>query len=469
MIIAIDGPAGSGKSTIAREVANRLGLRYLDTGAMYRTVTLLAMEAGMVPRRIPEAGNLAANAIMRLEERPDDLTRVFVGDREVSDDIRGRLVSQNVSAVSADPGVRAVLTQKQRDEAARGNVLLEGRDMGTVVVPDADLKVFLTASIEERARRRSLQLLAQGVTQPLEELITDINARDAYDSGRELAPLRKAGDAVEIDTTGLTIEQVVGAVCALAIERGAATSSEAANAAAAPPATGVTPSVAPPSTVQAVKWPISRMVRSPLDTFLYRVAYSFLPPLWRLLFRMEIAGRDHFPAAGAVVLASNHRSNLDPFFLGVSCPRQIHFMAKAELWKVKALGRVLDMLGAFPISRGEADREAVKRAVNVLGTGAVLGIFPEGRRQRAGQLGDIHPGVSLFSLREGTVTIPAVIEGSERIAKGRIIRFPRVRVAFGPPLELPEKDMPRSHRAAITAGRLVSAYREILADSAEKR
>ena len=162
MIIAIDGPAGSGKSTIAREVAKRLGMRYLDTGAMYRTATLLALEAGLVPDRIDEAAALAAAAPIRFVERPDDLTRVFIGEREVTDEIRGRLVTQNVSAVSADPDVRAVFTERQRAEAARGDVVLEGRDTGTVVFPDADLKIYLVASIEERARRRQLQLAGPG-------------------------------------------------------------------------------------------------------------------------------------------------------------------------------------------------------------------------------------------------------------------------------------------------------------------
>ncbi|MBN1632119.1 MAG: (d)CMP kinase, partial [Thermoleophilia bacterium] len=190
MIIAIDGPAGSGKSTIAREVANRLGLRYLDTGAMYRAVTLLAIEADLVPDRIAEAGDLAAKAELRFVDRPDDLTRVFIGEREITDEIRGPIVSGHVSAVSADARVRAVLTDKQRQEAARGDVVLEGRDMGTVVAPQADVKVYLTAGVEERARRRQLQLEAKGMSQSLDELVVDITARDAYDSGRELAPLR---------------------------------------------------------------------------------------------------------------------------------------------------------------------------------------------------------------------------------------------------------------------------------------
>lgn len=460
MIIAIDGPAGSGKSTIAREVAKRLGMRYLDTGAMYRTITLLALEAGLVPDRIGEAGALAATAPLRLEERPDDLTRVFVGEREVTDEIRGRLVSQNVSAVSAGAEVRAVLTERQRAEAAKGNVVLEGRDIGTVVVPDADLKVFLTASIEERARRRQLQLQVQDVSQPLDQLIADIASRDAYDSGRTLAPLRKAHDAVEIDTTGLTIAQVIELVCARA-------------AAARPPARdpawkAARRGAAPAPVTLARKWRLSRMVRSPLDTPLYRLAYSFIPPLWRLLFRMEISGREHFPDSGAIVLASNHRSNLDPFFIGVSAPRQIHFMAKAELWKVRPLGRVIDKLGAFPINRGEADRHAVKRALDVLGAGAVLGIFPEGHRQRQGQVGDIHPGVTLFSLRDGVVTIPVVMEGTERVMRGHMLRFPRVRVTFGPPLQLPEHNVPRSQRALVASERLAGAFRALVSTTGDE-
>jgi cytidylate kinase len=436
MIIAIDGPAGSGKSTIAREVAKKLNMRYLDTGAMYRTITLLALEAGLVPDRISEAERIAAATELRFEQQDDDLSRVFVGDREVSTEIRGSLVSQNVSAVSADGGVRRVLTSLQRDEAAKGDLVLEGRDMGTVVVPQADLKIYLTASIPERARRRQLQLQEKGVSQSLDELVADITRRDAYDSGRELAPLRKAEDAVEIDTTDLSIPQVIDAICSEALRRNGS---------------------GPGSPAKPARWPLSRLVRGPLDTLLYRFAYSFIPTLLKLLFRMRIEGAENIPAVGPVVIASNHRSNLDPFFLGVSSPRQIHFMAKAELWKVSVLGRLISAAGSFPVSRGSADRQAVRNALSILDQGAVLGLFPEGHRHRDGKLGAINPGVTLFSLREGVVTIPVVMEGIERVVRNGVPRFPRVRVTFGVPLEMPGSDMHRAQRADAAGSRLAEA------------
>ncbi len=215
MIVAIDGPAGSGKSTIAREVAKCLGLRYLDTGAMYRTVTLIALRAGLVPDRIAETAALAAKSDLRFVDRTNDLTRAFIDGEEVTNTIREREVTKAVSPVSADAGVRELLTARQREEGSKGDVVLEGRDTGTVVFPDADVKIYLVASVEERARRRRAQLLRQGVDQSVEELAADIVARDAYDSGRAIAPLRKADDAVEIDTTGMTIRQVIEQVCGL--------------------------------------------------------------------------------------------------------------------------------------------------------------------------------------------------------------------------------------------------------------
>jgi 1-acyl-sn-glycerol-3-phosphate acyltransferase len=178
---------------------------------------------------------------------------------------------------------------------------------------------------------------------------------------------------------------------------------------------------------------------------------------------MKVNGLEHLPTSGAVVLACNHRSNLDPFFMGAACVREVHFMAKAELWKFKPLGWLIDSLGSFPVNRGEADRPAVRRALEVLEGGAVLGLFPEGRRQRQKDVGEIRPGVGLFSLRDGVVTIPMVLTGTDRIVRNHLIRFPKVTVNFGRPIVLPEKHISRSQRATAVTEALVDAFRGLLA------
>ena len=178
-----------------------------------------------------------------------------------------------------------------------------------------------------------------------------------------------------------------------------------------------------------------RLLKGPLDTAFYRALHVFLPPLFKRVFRMRVTGLEHLPANGPVVLASNHLSNLDPFFLGV-CPRQIHFMAKAEIWKVPVVGRLVDALGAFPVHRGQADRPAVEWALGTLSSGAVLGIFPEGHRSRDGRLGTPQAGVALFSLRKGVTTVPVALVGSNQVVRGKRLRLPRVTVAFGPAIDV---------------------------------
>jgi cytidylate kinase len=461
VIIAIDGPAGSGKSTIAREVAKRLGLRYVDTGAMYRAVTLLALEAGLVPDRLKETGPLAEGTTIRLEGRCDDLSRVFVDGREVTDDIRGRLVSQHVSAVSADPAVRRVLTSLQRREAEGGDVVLEGRDMGTVVVPDAGVKVFLTASIDERARRRQLQLAAKGTEQAVEELTEEIATRDTWDSERAVAPLRRAEDAVEIDTTAMSIDEVVAAVCRLVEGRKMGGATEAG---AGEESTTLLGEEERP----ADRWPLSRVVKGPFDTRLYRATHVVLGPVWRLAYRMEVSGVEYFPRGGPVLLVCNHRGMTDPFFIGINAPRQIHYMAKVELWKFKPLGWAMNAYGTFPVVRGEADRTAIKRGVEILESGAVLGLFPEGGVRQGDQLASIRAGIGLFALRQGVVTIPAALWGTDRVVRKGLPRLPQVRLAFGAPLELPEPGLPKSERTRIVADRATEAINKLLAGLAAR-
>lgn len=207
LIIAIDGPAGSGKSTTAKLLAKKLGYLYIDTGAMYRAVTLFAIKNNILndEKKIIE---LASQLDIELKLE-DGITKVFVNGKDVSEEIRSLEVNQNVSPVSKIEGVRKILVDKQKQIGKNGGVVMEGRDITTVVFPNADIKVFLTASIDERARRRALEFAQKGQEVDLEKVKENILERDRIDSSRDVSPLTKSPDAFEIDTSNLTIEQQV--------------------------------------------------------------------------------------------------------------------------------------------------------------------------------------------------------------------------------------------------------------------
>lgn len=213
-IIALDGPAGSGKSTTARILAARLGYSYLDTGAMYRALTFLALRSRLLPSDGVQLRKLADQIAIRFETH-QDVNRVFVDGEEVTQQIRTPEVTKHVSEVSAHRGVREAMVAKQKELGRNGNIVAEGRDTTTVVFPDAHLKVYLDASLECRAQRRLNDLLQMGVESSLVEQEEDLRRRDAYDSGREHSPLRKAPDAHIIDTTSLTVDEQVDKIIAL--------------------------------------------------------------------------------------------------------------------------------------------------------------------------------------------------------------------------------------------------------------
>jgi cytidylate kinase len=213
-IIAIDGPAGSGKSTTAKKVAERLGFVYLDTGAMYRALTFYALQ-----------NNIAASDEKKLAEIAQELpiefqpvaggNLIFLDGQDVSSEIRTPEVTKNVSEVSAHASVRKAMVTRQKEFGKNGSIVAEGRDTTTVVFPDADLKVYMDASVTERAQRRLLDLSELGVDSNVKEQEADIRRRDNFDSGREHSPLTRAGDAVVIDTTKLTIEEQVNRIVEL--------------------------------------------------------------------------------------------------------------------------------------------------------------------------------------------------------------------------------------------------------------
>jgi cytidylate kinase len=218
-VVAIDGPAGAGKSTVARALASRLGYTFLDTGAIYRSVALLTREQGISWADGPGAGSIAA-AIDVSFASDGSKTRVFANGLDVTDAIRHAEISEGASQVSALPEVRAGLLDAQRRVASHAHVVAEGRDVGTVVFPSAQAKFFLIASPETRARRRTLELAAAGRPTTFEAVLADMATRDARDSQREVAPLRKAQDAIEIDSSALTPEQVIERMLAVVRSRG---------------------------------------------------------------------------------------------------------------------------------------------------------------------------------------------------------------------------------------------------------
>jgi len=207
--LAIDGPAGSGKSTISSLIAKKLGMTHIDTGAMYRAVTLLAIELG---------NDLTLESTYYFLEKSKihyDFDRIFINDRDVTEDIRSDKVTKNVSLVSSFSYVRRKLVELQKDAANKGNIVMDGRDIGTVVLPNADLKIFLTANVEERAKRRLKEQLKKGKESDIHKVIEDILNRDQKDSTRKESPLKIADDAIVLDTTYLTIDEVINKIIEL--------------------------------------------------------------------------------------------------------------------------------------------------------------------------------------------------------------------------------------------------------------
>lgn len=213
--VAIDGPAAAGKSTIAKKVANALGFTYIDTGAMYRAVTAAVIEAGLDPRNEEQSSSLLPN--MNIDLMEDG--RVLYNGRDVTKEIREKAVSDNVSYIAAMKPIRLALVDMQRDLAKKKSVIMDGRDIGTYVLPDADVKIFQVASVDERAQRRYLENIDKGMDTSYEEVLENLKNRDLIDSSRAFAPLKPANDSILLDTSDMSIDEVTDAVLAIIKEK----------------------------------------------------------------------------------------------------------------------------------------------------------------------------------------------------------------------------------------------------------
>src|SRR5438034_3959246 len=308
---------------------------------MYRALALSVIRAGIPARDGEELrAQLAARAVVVRAGR------VYLDGEDVSDAIRTQEVAQVTSSITMLAPVRMKVTPLQREMAAAGGAVLEGRDTGTVVCPDAEVKFYLTATLEARARRRRAELSAVGAMAPLAAITTELRARDTQDETRELAPLRKAPGAIELDTSDLTADQVVEQMAAV-VERYRGDA-------------GSRPDVPPAS--------------NRLYTVLKILAVGTL----RTLFRLESTGRENIPATGPVLLVANHSSLLDPPVIGGAAGRQLTFLAKAELFEIPGFGGLIRRLNARPIRREGVDPGALRTAMRALADGQAVLIFPDG-------------------------------------------------------------------------------------------
>ena len=393
VIVAIDGPVGSGKSTVAKAVAERLGVEHLGTGSMYRAVALAALRQGLDPEKAEpeELVNVASQTRIEVGER------VLLDGEDVTDRLRTPEVGRAVSAVAACGPLREVLVRLQREWVAqRGGGVVEGRDIGSVVFPDADVKVFLTASDEERARRRSD-----------DEDVESLRRRDRLDASRSASPLTKADGAVVVDSTGRSVEDVVGEIVRLA-HSGAGTTDQG-----------------PPASRAALA--------------LYRVTRAAVVAICRTYWRATYEGLENVPSASPYVLAPVHRSFIDFGLVARVDTRRIRYMGKDSLWKVSWFGRFITALGAFPVRRGSADREALRRCMDIIRSGEPLVLFPEGTRRSGPVVHDLYEGAAYVAIRTGVPIVPVGIGGSERaLRKGKRLPRPvKVHVIVGPPLAPP--------------------------------
>ena len=394
--VAVDGPAGAGKSSVSKKVASDIGYTYIDTGAMYRAAAVFAIENGIDIKTERE------KLISRLDEikielkNENGVQKIFLNGSDVTTRIRETDATIGSSDIAVIPEVRVKLVKMQQEMAKTANVIMDGRDICSTVLPDAQVKIFLTASAEARAKRRYDEMTQKGMECDLEKIKRDIEYRDKNDSSRAVSPLKQTDDATLVDTTDMTFDEVVERIKELirnvlsfrtsTPEGGEVSKSK--NATLNP-----------------------RPQAQSNHMFFYKVALVIVRFVMLFIFRLKIEGKENVPKEGGVIIAYNHRSYWDPVVAGTTSGRKLRFMAKEELFKNKFFGGLIKSLGAFPITRGRGDIGAIKGALKILKEGSAMLIFPEGKRVRDGKKVKAKPGVAAIAHRARVPVVPASIKG----------------------------------------------------------
>jgi len=480
LVVALDGPASSGKSSVGAAAAVGLGYRFCDTGLLYRAVTWLALRRGVGTDSVPALVALA-DEIELVPDAEGRLAHVSVEGADVTAAVHGAEVDVAVSAYAGVGELRAALLTRQRAIAATGRVIMAGRDIGTVVLPDADLKLYLDASPEERAQRRAVERGLDPDGPEAAEILEELRRRDGLDSTRAVAPLRPATDALILRTDGNEFETTVGQVVDAIRARQAVVRAGAAG----PRSDDATPrsddTTAAPRSDDAPRR--SRRRRPTLGvirrdraaptaiatrkTWILRLGSLVLRVIARAIIRIRVEGDlSVIPESGPLIIVANHASSADPVLIGAFLNGRLHrplnWLGKRELVEMPVIGWFMREAGIHPVDRATADVGAFRTAIRVLESGNILTVFPEGTRSPDGVLQEVREGVAVLALRSGAPVLPIGVADSDKVwPKGsRVPTYGRsVTVRYGRPFvvanELPESVKGDRRKAKEAATRLI--------------
>ncbi|MBR2240703.1 MAG: (d)CMP kinase [Clostridia bacterium] len=404
-VVAIDGPAGSGKGTITSKIAKRMKLNSIDTGAMYRCVTLSCIRNNVGLNDVEKIKEILKNINIELIKEKDNLI-VKLNGEDVSKEIRENPVNKMVSKVSAIREVRDKLVELQRKMSESQDIIMEGRDITTVVFPNADVKIYLDADLEERARRRLKQNQEKNIDCTYEEVLEDMRKRDENDMNNPYGALKKADDAILVDSTNLTEKQVIKEIEKIIKKQKKVNKLE--------------PKIywERPET----KWKI----------FVRKIVKGFLRSIYRIVFRMEITGEENKTKAGengGFIICANHVNYLDAVAVVVFSKEKIRFIGKYDLARVGIIRWLEHLFDVIPIKRNTQDLEAMKRSLKALKNGEILGIFPEGTRKGMEKNQKVKNGAAFMAIRSGVPVVPVGISGSFK-------PFGKVKIKYGEPLDM---------------------------------
>ena len=404
-IVAIDGPAGSGKGTVTKILAKKMKLNSIDTGAMYRCVTLAIIRNNIDLNDIDKVKDLLETIKIELIEEKDRQI-VKLNGEDVSREIRENPVNQKVSTVSAIKEIRLKLVELQREMAKTQDIIMEGRDITTVVFPNADLKIYMDADLEERARRRFEQNKSKNIECTYEDVLEDMRKRDENDRNKEIGALKIADDAIVIDSTNLTQDEVVKKIKKLIKKE------------------KKTKKLEPKIYAQRPESTRKRVVR--------KIVKVFLSSLYKIFYRIEITGEENKQKAaqsGGYIICANHLNYLDAAAIVLLSKEKIRFIAEHDLGRIGILRWLEHLFDIIPIKRDSQDMEAMKRCIKALKNNEIIAIFPEGTRKGIEKNTKAKNGAAFLAIRTGCPVVPVGISGTFKL-------FSKVYINYGEPIDM---------------------------------